>query len=147
MATVTGGGQTTIINVGSNDANGVAQALANVISSGLQNGTLTRVPNAQTNPTTGAGVAVITSTPVGGVVIDSPAVAVDLITANPTTGSPVVGGAVQNVVGSGLPNQMVRGDNENITYFTNGGSGTIILGDGNDFVGTPTIGGGTFSIT
>jgi len=147
MATVTGGGQTTVINVGSNDANGVAQALANVISAGLAAGTLTRVPNAQTNPASGPGVAVVQTTPPGGVVVDSPAVSVDLITANPTTGSSVVGGARQNVVGSGLPNQMVIGDNENITYFTNGGGGSIVLGDGNNLVGTPTIGGSAFNIT
>ena len=145
MATVTGGGSTTFINVGSNDGStSVAQNLANVISAGLQGGTLTRVASPTVNPPSGAGVATIstTGTPV---IIDSPAVAVDLINATSTT--TVVGGASQNVVGSGLPNQAVLGDNENITYFTNGGSGTIVLGDGNNLVGTPTIGGGAFVIT
>lgn len=142
MATVTGGGQTTFINVGSNDANGVAQALANVISAGLQGGTLTRVASAQNNPPTGSGVATI-STSGAPVLINAPGVSVDLI--NATSSTTTVGGASQNIVGSGLPNQQVLGDNENITYFTNGGGGSFIFGDGNDIFGTPTIGGGVIS--
>jgi len=142
MATVTGGGSTTFINVGSNDANGVAQTLANVISAGLANGTLTRVPNPQTNPPTGAGVATI-STSGAPVVLNAPGVSVDLI--NATSNTTTVGGASQNIVGSGLPNQMVIGDNENIRYFDNGGGGSFIFGDGNDIFGTPTVGGGVIN--
>ncbi len=133
MATVTGGGITTTLNVGTNDANGVAQALADRISAALAAGTLTRTNGG--NPPTGAGLLTI-STP-GVLVADQPAVSSDLIAGG--TGS-------VSVVGAGGPNQFVLGDQENITFFTNGGSGTLVFGDGNDIVGTPTIGGGAFNI-
>ena len=141
MATVTGGGSTTVVNVGSNDANGVAQALANVISAGLAAGTLTRVASPQNNPPTGTGAATISTTG-GALITNAPAVSVDLIAA----GGSVVGGGSQNIVGSGLPNQQVLGDNENITYFTNGGGGSFVFGDGNDIFGTPTVGGGVSNV-
>jgi len=80
------------------------------------------------------------------VTVNQPAVSVDLINAAgnaPPSGLP---GPTQVVIGSGLPNQQVLADNENITYFTNGGGGQLIFGDGNDVVGTPTIGGGALNV-
>ena len=140
MATVTGGGSTTVINAGSNDANGVAQALANTISAGLASGgNLTRTTGP--NPATGYGVLTISTTNAS--VADQPAVSVNLING----GGAVVAGGFVNLTGTGGPNQMVLADNENLTFFTNGGSGTVVTGDGNNFIGTPTVGGGQFSFT
>src|SRR4051794_6245196 len=134
MAKVTGGGETTIIDADTNDA--AAQALADVISAGLANGSSTRTTG--NNPPTGYGVLTITDP--NATVINQPAVSVDLIAGGGR------GGAI-TITGSGLPNQQVLGDNENITYFTNGGGGTVALGDGNNVVGTPTIGGGNLSVS
>src|SRR5947209_8084539 len=135
MATVTGGGTTTIINVGSNDTAN-AQNLASAISTALATGTDTRVaPN--TNPPTGFGVLTVSTpgtTAAPNVTINQPAVSVDLINAGGNAGPSGGTGATQDVIGSGLANQQVLGDNENITYFTNGGGGTLIFGDGNDVV-------------
>lgn len=139
MATVTGGGATTYINAGSNDASGVAQGLANQVSAGLQSGTLTRTTGL--NPPTGNGVLTVSTA--GVQVSDQPAVSVDLVNASGNT----TGALSVTVVGAGGPNQAVISDGSNLTYFTNGGSGQIITGDGNNFIGTPTVGGGAFSIT
>ena len=144
MATVTGGGATTFINVGSNDTAN-AQNLANVISAALATGTDQRVTTPNSNPPTGFGVLTIGTTGTSAspnVTVNQPAVSVDLINA----AGGAVGTSTQVVIGSGLPNQQVIADSENITYFTNGGGGTMIFGDGNDVVGTPTVGGGALSV-
>ncbi|GAC1347840.1 MAG: hypothetical protein NVSMB18_34170 [Acetobacteraceae bacterium] len=140
MATVTGGGTTTFINAGSNDANGVAQALANTITAGLGNGTLVRT-GGSSPPAGTSGVLTISSQ--GTTIQDQPGVTVDLINGG---GNSVATGAV-SVAGTGAANQVVIGDNENITYFTGGGTGTVVTGDGNNLIGTPTAGGGVFNIT
>ena len=138
MATVTGGGQTTLIDAGSNDRNGVAQALANAITAGLENGSLTRTTDGN-NPPAGAGVLTISARNV--TVGSPPAVSVDLI-----NGGGSLPGSFVNLTGSGLPNQVVIGDSQDITYFTNGGGGSVVLGDGANVVGTPTIGGGNLDV-
>ena len=58
MATVTGGGATNVLNVGSNDANGIATTLAAQLSTSLQNGSLVREPPGQ-NPSVGGGLTAI----------------------------------------------------------------------------------------
>src|SRR4051794_10138687 len=117
MATVTGGGTTTVINVGSNDAKAATTNLASAISAALQSGTLTRVPDPNTPPATGYGVLTI-STP-NTTTRNLGDVSVDLINA----GGNAIRTASQVVIASGLPTQQVLGDNENITYLTNGGGG------------------------
>ena len=136
MATITGGTgfpQITL-NVGSNDA--FAQAtLGAAITAALINGTLSEVAAPNQSPLTGTGLFVQT-------------------VANQTT---VLGPAISTVIftsggaeigfGNGTQNQQVLADNGGLIYNTGGGSGTIIAGDGANFIATPTIGGSGFSIT
>lgn len=135
MATISGGGSTTTPNLGSNDANGASASVANMISSGLNDGSITRT-SAGSNPSTGAGLVTL-SVP-GGQTALAPA-NLDVIVAS--------GGGSSTVVGSGGQSQLVLIDNTNVTFFSKGGSGTVIVGDGNDLIGVPAVGGGNFTIT
>ncbi len=135
MATVTGGGATTTFNLGSNEASSVGSALQTLLSQGLTAGTISRTaPNS--NPSTGSGLATVSA----------PSSQTNL---GPAVTNFIVSqaGGSTTVVGSGGQNQRVLIDNTNTTFNTGGGSGTIVTGDGNNFIGTPTSGGGAFSIT
>ena len=143
--TIIGGGIVqTYVDAGSNDANGIAQTLANVISAGLQS---SPAAYARTNgPAPGIGNGVYTlSTPNAGVSLQ-PGVGVALVAGGGSSAAP---GTSATVAGSGGAGEILLGDNENITYNTGGGSGTVIMGDGNNFVGTPLSGfaGSSFNIT
>ena len=121
------------INVGSNDA--LAQAtLAAAISAALANGSLTQVSAPNQSPSTGTGLFVQT-------------VANQTTVLGPNTSSVIFSsGGAEIGFGNGTQNQQVIADNGGLTYNTGGGSGTIIAGDGANFIATPTIGGGRFAI-
>ena len=143
--TISGGGIVqTYVDAGSNDASGVAQALANVISAGLQS---SPAAYARTNgPAPGIGNGVYTlSTPNVGVGLQ-PGVGVALVAGG---GASALPGSSATVGGAGGAGQILLGDNENITFNTGGGTGTVITGDGNNFIGTPVSGNpsGGFTIT
>jgi len=141
MATVIGGGVTTYINVGSNDANGLGQQLANTISNGLQAAPPTYIRTNGPAPTGALGVLTV-STP-NSTTYEQPGVTVALVNGN--------NAAVANdsviVASSGGTGQALLGDNENITFFTANGAGTVVAGDGNDIIGTPRTGNANFNIT
>ena len=118
MATISGGsGSDVIINSGSNDANGIAAALANQIAAGLASGALTRTDN--TTPPTGQGFFV--SDAVSTTIIMQPAVSALALT----------GIGPESVVGSGGQGQIILAGYGPLTFFSNGGSGTVVTGDGN----------------
>lgn len=134
MATVTGlsGGTTYSLPVGSNDQNGTAQALANAISAALANRSL--VQEGLTAPA-GTSSFTILSAPNQTYAMSAGQNAVAIGTGGPVT-----------VFGSGSLGEQILGDNSNITLALRGGSGSVVLGDGNDFVSNALATTG-FSIT
>ena len=111
----------------------VARALASAISTELSNGSLSFTGGSA--PATGNGV----------LVINTPNTSVSL--QRGVTVALVAGGTGSVAVqGSGDTNQVLMGDDENITYNTGGGTGTVVTGDGDNLIGTPNSGGGAFSI-
>ena len=133
MATVTGGGATNVLNVGSNDTNGIATTLAATLSTALQNGSLTRVgPN--NNPPTGGGLTAILT---GGTYTLAPAVTALVVGDN----------ASSIITGSGAANESVLIGASTVYFNTNGGSGVLVSGDLPQVIATPTVGGGSFTFT
>ena len=115
MATVTGGGFTNVVNVGSNDANGIATALAANLSAALGAGTFTRTaPN--NSPSVGGGVPTIFTS---GSYTLAPA----------NLGLVVQDGLSATVTGSGGINEGILIGNSSVTFNTNGGSGVLVSGD------------------
>ncbi len=136
MATITGGtGFPQIaLNIGSNDA--LAQStLSAAISASLASGALTQVAATSQNPPTGTGLFV--QTVANQTTVLGPATSTVLFTS----------GGAEIGIGNGTTNQQILADNGGLTYNTGGGGGTIITGDGANFIATPTIGGSRFSIT
>lgn len=133
MATVTGlsGNTSYSLSVGSNDQNGAAQALANAISLALANGSLGQ--QGQTAPA-GTPSFTILSAP-GTYSLSSAQNAVAIGT-----------GGASTVFGSGALGEQILGDNGNTTLVLRGGSGNVVLGNGNDFVTAAQIGTSGFSI-
>ena len=142
FATVSGGRTTTQINAGSNDSDGAAQSLANTISQGLDNGTYTWTTGAP--PATGLGVLSI-GTPNTSVGLQ-PGVSVVLVAASEAAAPTGFGESIGGAGGSG---QALIADNEDITFNTGGGTGTVVTGDGNNLIGTPVSGNASeaFDIT
>ena len=141
--TISGGGivQTTI-TAGSNDVTGVAQQLANVISAGLQSSPAVYTRTNGPAPGTGSGVYTINTA--NSSVTLQPGVGVVLVAASQAAAGPTQTG--ETVVGAGGSGQILLGDNENINYYTGGGSSTVITGDGNNSIGTPSVGGGNLNV-
>lgn len=143
MAVTVSGGTftTTVVAVGSNEATS-GTALAGQISSALNSGAL--VGTDGTNPPTGRGAQSITTT---GVFALEPAVTTAVIapSTNQTTGASSVAGGV-TVYGSGASNQFFLVDNTPVALATGGGSGTIVTGDGDNLIGSPTAGGSAFHV-
>ena len=132
MTTIVGGtGIQATFNSGSNDQNGLAATLASQISAGLIGGSLTRTNN--TSPSVGTGFFL--SAAFNTTIVMQPRVTALALTS---------GGAV-SVIGSGEQRQAILGGNGNLTFFTNGGSGTVVTGDGNNLLGTPISGGTGFT--
>ncbi len=132
MATVTGGGFTNVVNVGSNDANGIATALAANLSAALGAGTFTRTaPN--NSPSVGGGVPTIFTS---GSYTLAPA----------NLGLVVQDGLSATVTGSGGINEGILIGNSSVTFNTNGGSGVLVSGDLAQTVNTGTAGFGAFAI-
>jgi len=132
MATISGGtGMQVTLDAGSNDRNGLAGNLANQITAALTGGALTRTDN--TNPSTGAGFFV--SAAVNTTIALQPAVLALALT----------GTRPESVVGSGGQGQAVLAGNGNLTFYTKGGTGTVVTGDGSNLLGTPVVGGGAFT--
>ena len=137
MATISGGnGGQTFVTAGSNDANGQAMAVQTAINNALTAGTLTLSPSPTANPPAGAGLATISAP---GTYVLAPANTSFLVNA--------AAGESATVSGAGGRNQNVLIGEANVTFFTNGGTGAVVTGDGNEFIGTPTTGGGQFSVT
>ncbi len=134
MATVTGlsGGTSYSLPVGSNDANGTAQALANAISAALANGSL-----AQQGLTAPAGTSSFT-------ILSAPNQTYGL-SAGQNALAVGTGGAA-TVFGSGSLGEQILADNGNLTLALRGGSGTVVAGNGNDFITTAALGTTGFSI-
>ena len=131
MATITGstGSTITTINAGANDQNGTATALASAISNALLASQSRLVQSGQPNTT---GVPTYVEITANNTVLGPAQVAAAINAAGPTT-----------VVGSGSLFQQIIGNGSNITLAQRGGSGTIVLGDGNnrfDTSGAPTLG-------
>jgi len=132
MSTISGGSGTQItLNSGSNDQNGLATNLANQISAGLASGALKQTDN--TNPPTGTAFYV------------SPDVNTTITMGAAVSALALTGGGAESVRGSGGQDQLILGGSGNLTFFSNGGSGTVVTGDGNNLLGTPTSGGGAFT--
>ncbi len=143
--TISGGGVVqTYVDAGSNDANGIAQTLANVISAGLVSSPASYARTNGPAPGIGSGVYTV-STPNSGVSLQA-GVGVALVAAGGASAAP---GTSVTVAGAGGTGQILLGDNENITFNTGGGTGTVITGDGNNLIGTPVSGSpsGSFNIT
>ena len=133
MATVTGGGATNVLNVGSNDANGIATTLAAQLSTSLQNGSLVREPPGQ-NPSVGGGLTAILTAGTYQVA--------------PADSAIVVGDNANSVIlGSGASNTQVLIGASSVAFNTNGGSGVLVSGDLPQLIATPTTGGGSFTFT
>ncbi len=133
MATVSGGGNTFVLDAGSNDRNGTAAALADAISAELAAGSLIASVDgsSSSNLPTLVLVAVQTVAPFG------PPVKAFLINAGgPTT-----------VVGSGTVSEQIIGNSAPILFALRGGTGTVVLGDGNDTVSTNNLPTTGFAIT
>ena len=132
MATISGGsGDQITLDAGSNDQNGLMADLTAQISAALQAGTLQQTDN--TNPETGTGFYVTNGT---GLSFTLEAAVRALA---------MTGGGANTVTGSGGQNQMIAADNGKLVFYTAGGTGHIVTGDGNNLLGTPTVGGGAFT--
>ena len=117
MATITGGGFNTTLDVGANDANGVAQALTNQINAALANGTLTP-PGAAPSP----GVPTLQQiTQAGTTTMDAGAGAVVIQAPGAAT-----------LFGNGFVDKLILAGNGPLTFGTGGGSGSVVTGDGDN---------------
>lgn len=129
--TISGGTGTQVsLNVGSNELNGQAANLASQITAALTGGALVRTNN--TNPPTGTGFFVTS------------AVNQTFVLQAAVTAMALASGGANTVIGGGGRYNAIIADNGNLTFQTNGGSGQVVTGDGNNLLATPTTGGGQY---
>ena len=135
MATITGGGSATSFSLGLNEATSVAASVIGAINGALALGTLTRVSSPTVAPASGNGLVQLTAA--GSYAM--PAADTTLLVAPGTLSATVAGSG-----GTGV-NVLVADGVGTVTapfvYNTNGGSGTIVTGDGTNLIGTTTVPG------
>ena len=141
MATITGGGSTTQFSLGSDESGSVGASVVGAINGLLGSGTFTRTSSPTVAAAAGQGLAQIAT---------SGAYALPTT----TTGLLVTAGAPSaTVTGSSGSGNLIAVDNavgtaaSPFVFNTNGGSGTIVTGDGTNLIGTSTVAGaGGYSI-
>lgn len=135
MATITGGGSTTSFSLGLNDATSVAASVLGAINGALALGTLTRVSSPTVAPGSGNGLVQLNAS---GTYTMPTADTVLLV--GPGTGNATVTGSsakgVNVLVADGVGTTTAP-----FVYNTNGGSGSIVTGDGSNVIGTATVPG------
>ena len=123
------------VNSGSNEASGKSPALAAKVAAKIASGASQIVARPEDAPASGRGVYVQSN-------------ANQQVALNAADDDIILNsGGANTVFGSGSAQQSVLDDNGGLVYVTRGGSGTLVAGDGKNFIVAPSVGGGAFDIS